>query len=49
MENWKKKAIKENGIQVWTDGIRYEGYLKEDKPNVRGKLIHSDGDVYEGE
>jgi hypothetical protein len=33
---------------VWIDGSRYEGYWKKDKANVRGKLIHADGDVYEG-
>jgi hypothetical protein len=36
------------GIQVWTDGSRYEGYWKRDKANVNGKLIHADGDIYEG-
>ena len=48
---WEKNGNKRHGrgIQVWTDGSRYEGYWKEDKANVRGKLTHSDGDVYEGE
>lgn len=36
------------GIQVWMDGSKYEGYWKRDKANVRGKLIHADGDIYEG-
>jgi hypothetical protein len=36
------------GIQIWVDGSRYEGYWKKDKANVRGKLIHADGDIYEG-
>ena len=48
---WEKTGTKRHGrgIQVWTDGSRYEGYWKEDKANVRGKLTHSDGDVDEGE
>lgn len=36
------------GIQTWIDGSRYEGYWKNDKANIRGKLIHADGDIYEG-
>ena len=48
---WEKNGTKRHGrgIQVWTDGSRYEGYWKQDKANVRGKLTHSDGDIYEGE
>ena len=44
---WEKTGNKRHGrgIQVWTDGSRYEGYWKEDKANVKGKLIHSDGDI----
>ena len=37
------------GIQVWKDGSKYEGYWKHDMANGKGRLIHSDGDVYEGE
>ncbi len=36
------------GIQIWIDGSRYEGYWKNDRANVKGKLIHADGDIYEG-
>jgi len=36
------------GIQSWIDGSRYEGYWKNDKANIKGKLIHADGDIYEG-
>jgi hypothetical protein len=36
------------GIQIWPDGSKYEGYWKADKANGRGRLIHADGDVYEG-
>ena len=35
-------------IQTWIDGSRYEGYWKNDKANIRGKLIHADGDIYDG-
>ena len=37
------------GVQIWSDGSRYEGYWENDKANGRGRLIHADGDVYEGE
>ena len=37
------------GVQIWSDGSRYEGFWKNDKANGRGRLIHADGDVYEGE
>ena len=38
---WEKTGNKRHGrgIQVWTDFSRYEGYWKEDKANVKGKLI----------
>ena len=36
------------GIQVWCNGTRYEGYWKNDKANIRGKLSHADEDSYEG-
>jgi hypothetical protein len=34
------------GKQVWPDFSLYEGYWENDKTNGRGRLIHSDGDVY---
>lgn len=37
------------GIQIWIDGSMYEGYWKNDKANVMGKLTHADGDTYEGQ
>lgn len=37
------------GTQVWCDGSKYEGYWKRDRANGKGRLIHGDGDVYEGE
>ena len=36
------------GVQIWSDGSRYEGFWLKDKANGRGRLIHADGDVYEG-
>lgn len=36
------------GVQMWSDGSKYEGYWREDKANGLGRLIHADGDVYEG-
>ena len=35
-------------MQTWADGSKYEGYWKNDKANGKGRLIHADGDVYEG-
>ena len=37
------------GIQIWVDGSKFEGYWKNDKANIKGKLTHADGDIYEGE
>ena len=31
------------------DDNKYEGFLENDNANGWGQLIHSDGDVYEGE
>mmetsp|Transcript_39956 Transcript_39956/g.29462 ORF Transcript_39956/g.29462 Transcript_39956/m.29462 type:complete len:101 (+) Transcript_39956:290-592(+) len=36
------------GVQIWSDGSRYEGYWKANRANGRGRLIHADGDIYEG-
>lgn len=36
------------GKQVWEDFSLYEGYWIDDKANGRGRLIHGDGEVYEG-
>ena len=36
------------GIQFWEDGSKYEGYWDNDTANGYGRLIHSDGDAYEG-
>lgn len=37
------------GVQVWSDGSKYEGWWRDNKANGKGRLIHADGDVYEGE
>jgi hypothetical protein len=36
------------GFMTWVDGSKYEGYWMNDKANLRGTLLHADGDVYEG-
>ena len=36
------------GIQVWADGSKYEGYWREERTNVKGKLFLADEDIYEG-
>ena len=48
---WSKKGnIRHgNGTQVWSDGSMYSGYWQNDKANGWGRLIHADGDVYEGQ
>jgi hypothetical protein len=33
---------------MWPDGSKYEGQWQNDKANGQGKLVHADGDVYEG-
>lgn len=47
---WTKDGLRHGrGIQIWTDGSKYEGYWSNDMANGRGRLIHFDGNVYEGE
>jgi len=38
-----------HGVQVWHDGTKYEGTYDQDRHNGKGRLIHADGDVYEGQ
>mgnify|MGYP001437938916 CR=1 FL=1 len=41
--------IKEGkGVQVWPDGSLYEGYWSANKANYFGRLLHKDGDIYQG-
>lgn len=46
VENSKRDGF---GIQIWSDGSKYEGFWNNDKANGKGRLIHADGDVYEGD
>ncbi len=34
---------------MWTDGSVYDGFWEENVASGKGQLIHSDGDIYEGE
>jgi len=44
-----KKEIREGyGIHVWPDGSMYEGMWLRNKANGKGKLMLSDGDIYQG-
>jgi hypothetical protein len=47
---WCRKTQQRHGrgFMLWADGSKYEGYWKNDKASVRGKLFHANGDVYEG-
>ena len=36
------------GRQIWPDGSMYEGWWMDNKANGAGRLIHADGDVYDG-
>jgi hypothetical protein len=36
------------GIQIWPDGSMYEGWWVDNKANGKGRLIHADGDIYDG-
>ena len=33
---------------TWVDGSNYQGWIKENKAQGYGRLIHADGDVYTG-
>ena len=36
-------------MQIWVDGAKYAGFWKNNKINGKGKLINTDGDIFEGE
>ena len=36
-------------MMIWPDGSKYEGFWKLDRANGQGRLIHANGDVYQGE
>ncbi len=42
------KTREGRGVQIWPDGSRYEGYFKQGLCQGFGRLIHADGDSYEG-
>ena len=44
-----KNILHGPGIQIWPNGTKYIGYWKNNKASVKGKLYHSNGEVYEGE
>ena len=44
-----KKVKHGRGIQYWSEGSKYYGYWVSGKANIKGKLVHFDGDIYEGE
>ena len=37
------------GIQLWTDGNKYDGYWKDDKAHGKGKFYYNNGDYFEGD
>lgn len=47
---WNKHTGLRHGMGVLTraNGSIYEGYWCDDRENGRGRLINSDGDVYDG-
>lgn len=38
-----------HGIQVFSDGSMYDGAFKQGLAHGKGRLIHAEGDVYEGQ
>lgn len=46
---WTSDGLREGrGVQMWKDGSKYDGTWKDDMANGYGRLIHSDGDYYQG-
>jgi len=37
------------GVQIWSDGVLYEGFWRNDKANGKGRLINVEGEIYEGD
>ena len=37
------------GVQIWPDGSRYDGFWVNEEAQGYGRLVHANGDVYEGE
>jgi hypothetical protein len=39
---WSREGLRYGrGVQIWTDGSKYEGYWRSDMANGRGRLIHA--------
>ena len=36
------------GVITWPDGSKFEGMFRNNKANGRGRLLHANGEVYEG-
>ena len=47
--NNEKKIKEGRGIQIWPNGSKYFGYFQNNMQNIKGKMEHADGDIYEGE
>lgn len=45
---WKHGQKHGKGIQIWPSNAVYYGYWKDGMANGYGRLVHADGDVYEG-
>ena len=37
------------GVQSWPDGGYYEGYWRNGQASGKGRLVQTDGNVYEGD
>ena len=46
---WNNQNQREGqGTQIWKDGAKYTGYWKKDEAHGKGRIIHVNGDFYEG-
>ena len=47
---WNSDGMRHGcGVQVWPDGMEYQGYWEKDRAKYKGRLIMPNGDYYEGE
>jgi hypothetical protein len=37
------------GVQIWSDGSRYDGFWRDGMANGYGKLVHAESDFEKGE
>jgi len=49
MKGNSRMDIDSQGTYTWSDGDKYVGEFKDDKPNGQGTYTWSDGRKYEGE